>query len=43
MKQTDAGVRELRSLIQRYPNTQEATAARSRLNALGVTVVPRNR
>lgn len=43
MKQTDAGVRELRSLIQRYPNTQEATAARSKLNALGVTVVPRNR
>ncbi|MEZ2345886.1 tetratricopeptide repeat protein [Terriglobus sp. RCC_193] len=43
LKQTDAGVRELRSLIQRYPNTQEATAARSKLNALGVTVVPRNR
>jgi tol-pal system protein YbgF len=43
MKQNDAGVRELRSLIQRYPNTQEATAARSKLNALGVTVVPRNR
>jgi tol-pal system protein YbgF len=43
MKQTDAGVRELRSLIQRYPNTQEANAARSKLNALGVTVVPRNR
>jgi tol-pal system protein YbgF len=42
-KQTDAGVRELRSLIQRYPNTQEATAARSKLNALGVTVVPRTR
>ena len=43
LKQTDAGVRELRSLIQRYPNSQEATAARSKLNALGVTVVPRNR
>lgn len=42
-KQTDAGTRELRSLIQRYPNSQEAVAARSKLNGLGITVVPRSR
>lgn len=41
MKQQDAGARELRSLIQRYPNSQEAVAARSRLNALGIRVAPR--
>ena len=43
LKQTDAGARELRSLIQRFPNSQEAIAARSKLNALGITVVPRTR
>lgn len=41
MKQNDAGVRELRSLIQRFPNSPEAVQARSKLNALGVTVTPR--
>ncbi len=43
LKQNDAGVRELRSLIQRYPNSQEASAARSKLSGMGVTVTPRNR
>ncbi len=43
MKQNDAGVRELRSLIQRFPNSPESAQARSRLNALGVPIVPRNR
>jgi len=32
----DAGVRELRTLIQRYPQAPEATRARTKLNALGV-------
>ncbi|MGI4757779.1 MAG: tetratricopeptide repeat protein [Janthinobacterium lividum] len=43
LKQNDAGVRELRSLIQRYPNSQEASAARSKLNGMGVTITPRTR
>jgi tol-pal system protein YbgF len=38
LNQKDAGVRELRSLIQRYPQTPEAQQARSRLNALGVRI-----
>lgn len=41
MKQTDAGVRELRSLIQRFPNSPEAVQARSKLSAVGVPVTPR--
>ena len=40
LNQRDAGVRELRSLIQRYPQTPEAQQARSRLNALGVRITP---
>ncbi len=40
LSQRDAGVRELRSLIQRYPQTPEAQQARSRLNALGVRINP---
>jgi len=36
----DAGVRELRLLIQRHPQTPEARAARSKLNELGVKIVP---
>ena len=43
MKQTDAGVRELRSLIQRFPNSPESAQARSRLNGLGIPIVPRTR
>lgn len=40
LKQTDAGARELRSLIQRFPASAEATTARGRLNALGITIAP---
>ena len=41
LKQNDAGVRELRALIQRFPTSPEATQARSKLNAMGVPVHPR--
>jgi tol-pal system protein YbgF len=34
----DTGIHELRSLIQRHPQTPEASQARSKLNALGVRV-----
>jgi TolA-binding protein len=36
----DAGVRELRLLIQRHPQSPEAAQARSKLNALGVKFTP---
>ncbi len=35
----DAGVHELRALIQRHPQTPEATQARAKLNAMGVKIV----
>jgi tol-pal system protein YbgF len=35
MKDRDAGIAELRALIQRFPNTTEAAQARSRLKDLG--------
>jgi tol-pal system protein YbgF len=35
LRQRDAGVRELNSLIQRYPRSIEATQARDRLKKLG--------
>ena len=38
LNQKDAGVHELRSLIQRYPQTPEALQARSKLNALGIRI-----
>ena len=41
LKQTDAGVRELRSLIQRFPTSPEALQARSKLNGMGVPITPR--
>jgi tol-pal system protein YbgF len=41
LNQKDSGVRELRSLIQRYPQTPEALQARSKLNAMGVRLAPR--
>jgi tol-pal system protein YbgF len=41
MKQTESGVHELRSLIQRYPQTPEALQARSKLNAMGIRINPR--
>jgi len=40
--QRDAGIRDLRNLIQRYPQTPEAAQARSRLNGMGVrTIAPK--
>jgi tol-pal system protein YbgF len=41
LNQKDAGAHELRSLIQRYPQTPEAMQARTKLNAMGIRVVPR--
>jgi tol-pal system protein YbgF len=41
LSQRESGVHELRSLIQRYPQTPEAVQARSKLNALGVRINPR--
>jgi tol-pal system protein YbgF len=41
LSQRESGVHELRSLIQRYPQTPEALQARSKLNALGVRLNPR--
>ena len=38
MGQKDAGVRELRTLIQRYPQTPEAQEGRSKLNGMGVRI-----
>jgi tol-pal system protein YbgF len=35
----DAGVHELRLLIQRHPQTPEAQQARTKLNSLGVRIV----
>jgi TolA-binding protein len=32
----DAGIHELRSLIQRHPQTPEAAQARAKLNSMGV-------
>jgi len=40
LNQKDSGVHELRSLIQRYPQTPEALQARSKLNALGIRINP---
>ncbi|HEV2485882.1 MAG TPA: tetratricopeptide repeat protein [Terracidiphilus sp.] len=36
----EAGIHELRLLIQRYPRTPEAASARSRLNGMGVRLNP---
>ncbi len=35
----DLGIRELRALIQRHPQTPEATQARAKLNGMGVRVI----
>jgi tol-pal system protein YbgF len=37
-KKRDAGIHELRTLIQRYPQTPEARVARSKLNEMGVRI-----
>jgi tol-pal system protein YbgF len=36
----DAGIRELRQLVQRHPQTPEARVARSKLNGMGVRITP---
>jgi tol-pal system protein YbgF len=41
LNQKDAGVREFRLLIQRFPNSPEAMQARSKLSGMGVTVSPK--
>jgi tol-pal system protein YbgF len=43
LNQKDAGVREFRTLIQRFPNSPEAMQARSKLSGMGVTVAPKQR
>jgi tol-pal system protein YbgF len=40
LNKKDAGVHELRTLIQRHPQTPEAAQARSKLNAMGVRITP---
>jgi tol-pal system protein YbgF len=40
LNQKEAGIHELRSLVQRYPQTPEALQARSKLNAMGVKINP---
>jgi tol-pal system protein YbgF len=42
MKQTEGAVRELRALIQRFPTSPEASQARTKLNQMGVRIVPNN-
>jgi TolA-binding protein len=39
----DAGVHELRLLIQRYPRSPEAASARSKLNAMGIRITTTTR
>ena len=34
----DSGIRELRQLIQRHPQTPEADQARRKLNSMGVRI-----
>jgi len=41
LNKKDAGVHELRLLIQRHPQTPEAAQARTKLNAMGVRLVAR--
>ena len=40
-QQREAGAQELRSLIQRYPQTPEAAEARSTLNGMGIRISPK--
>jgi tol-pal system protein YbgF len=40
-QQREAGAQELRSLIQRYPQTPEASEARSKLNGMGIRISPK--
>ena len=43
LKETEAGERELRALIQRFPNSPEAAQARTRLNSLRASTGSRGR
>jgi len=38
MNKKDAGIHELRLLVQRHPQTPEAAQARTKLNSLGVRI-----
>jgi tol-pal system protein YbgF len=40
LEQRENGIRDLRALIARYPQTPEAAQARSRLNGMGVRITP---
>ena len=40
MNKKDAGVHELRALIQKHPDKPEAMQARSKLNGMGVKITP---
>lgn len=40
LNKKDAGIHELRLLIQRHPRTPEAASARSKLNGMGVRILP---
>jgi TolA-binding protein len=42
LKQNEAGTRELRTLIQRFPNSPEAMQARSKLSGMGIPVTPKH-
>ena len=39
LNKKDAGIHELRLLIQRHPRTPEAASARTKLNGMGVRIV----
>jgi TolA-binding protein len=41
MNKKDAGIHELRLLIQRHPQTPEAAQARTKLNGLGIRIAAR--
>ena len=41
LKENEAGTRELRALINRFPNSPEATQARSKLNGMGIAINPK--
>jgi TolA-binding protein len=43
IKQNDAGIREMRTLITRFPTSPEAAQARTKLSGMGVPVTPKPR
>ncbi len=43
LNKKDAGIHELRLLIQRHPRTPEAASARSKLNGMGVRIAAANK